>query len=95
MANYFDFSSYLLDEHFETIASKIGSFLPVQLSKLGQHPAYETNTLVVVFKVHLTRKYRLFPRFALMQMGWFFSLKADDSEAKGNGQKLPAIVKGS
>ena len=29
MANYSDFSLYLLDEHFETIASKIGSFLPV------------------------------------------------------------------
>ena len=26
MANYSDFALYLLDEHFETIASKIGSF---------------------------------------------------------------------
>ena len=26
MTNYFDFSLYLFDEHFETIASKIGAF---------------------------------------------------------------------
>ena len=29
MANYSDFSLYLQDEHFETTASKIESFLPV------------------------------------------------------------------
>ena len=28
MSNYSDFSLYLQDEHFETIASKIGAFLP-------------------------------------------------------------------
>ena len=27
--NYSEFEFYLLDEHFETIASKIGPFLPV------------------------------------------------------------------
>ena len=29
MTNYIDFSLYLLDEQFETIASKIWAFLPV------------------------------------------------------------------
>ena len=29
IANYSKFEMYLPDEHFETIASKIGAFLPV------------------------------------------------------------------
>ena len=29
IANYSEFELYLQDEHFETIASKIGAFLPV------------------------------------------------------------------
>ena len=29
MANYSEFELYLQDEHFETITSKIGVFLPV------------------------------------------------------------------
>ena len=29
MANYSEFELYLQNEHFETIASKIGAFLPV------------------------------------------------------------------